>query len=151
MMVNPADLLRWGDWRPLVGASRDPEIPHLPGLYRIRRIGRDDLDYIGQTGMGTMTLRNRLGMLLDLRRARAQSRSAFDKSGALVAVSLGLRSVIGLGHFDGWMHAVAQGRRGTGHRPLSAGTSDCGIMLRLAPQEIRRATKCKVGITVQIP
>jgi hypothetical protein len=62
-MIDPADLLQWGAWRPLASASRDPEIPHLPGLYRIRRIGRDDLDYIGQTGMGTMTLRKRLGML----------------------------------------------------------------------------------------
>jgi hypothetical protein len=26
-------------------------------------MGRDDLDYIGQTGMGTMTLRKRIGML----------------------------------------------------------------------------------------
>ncbi|WP_190640887.1 hypothetical protein [Oculatella sp. FACHB-28] len=34
-----------------------------PGLYRIRRCGRSDLDYIGQTGSGTMTLRKRLGML----------------------------------------------------------------------------------------
>jgi hypothetical protein len=33
-----------------------------PGLFRIRRIGRDDLDHIGQTGMGTMTLRKRRGM-----------------------------------------------------------------------------------------
>ena len=62
-MVDPADLLRWGGWRPLATASRDPEIPHRPGLYRIRRMGRDDVDYIGQTGMGTMTLRKRLGML----------------------------------------------------------------------------------------
>jgi hypothetical protein len=62
-MADLTDLLRWSAWRPLVGASRDPEIPHAPGLYRIRRIGRDDLDYIGQTGKGTMTLRKRLGML----------------------------------------------------------------------------------------
>jgi hypothetical protein len=62
-MVNPADLLRWGAWRPLGATSRDPKIPHLPGLYCIRRIGREDVDYISQTGMGTMTLRKRLGML----------------------------------------------------------------------------------------
>ena len=62
-MLDPPDLLRWGVWRPLAGASRDPEIPHLPGLYRIRRMGRDDLDSTGQTGTGTMTLRKRLGML----------------------------------------------------------------------------------------
>jgi hypothetical protein len=62
-MVDPADLLRWGLWRRLATASRDPEIPHLPGLYRIRRVGRDDLDYFGQTGQGTMTLRKRLSLL----------------------------------------------------------------------------------------
>jgi hypothetical protein len=62
-MVDPADLLPWGVWRPLAGASRDPAIPAAPGLYRIRRLGREELDYIGQTGMGTMTLRKRLGML----------------------------------------------------------------------------------------
>jgi hypothetical protein len=37
--------------------------PSQPGLYRIRRAGRADIDYIGQTGAGTMTLRRRLGML----------------------------------------------------------------------------------------
>jgi hypothetical protein len=62
-MADPTDLLQWGAWRPLASASRDPEIPPRPGLYRIRRVGRDDLDYIGQTGIGTMTLRKRLGML----------------------------------------------------------------------------------------
>jgi hypothetical protein len=62
-MVAPTELLRWSAWRPLATASRDPEIPPAPGLYRIRRVGHDDLDYIGQTGMGTMTLRKRLAML----------------------------------------------------------------------------------------
>jgi hypothetical protein len=32
-------------------------------LYRIRRIGLETLDYLGQTGTGTMTLRKRLAML----------------------------------------------------------------------------------------
>lgn len=59
-MTAPRELLRWTAWRPLPGAGRDPEIPQLPGLYRIRRVGRDDLDYIGQTGR---SLRGRLGML----------------------------------------------------------------------------------------
>jgi hypothetical protein len=65
-MVDPADLLPWGVWRPLAGASRDPEIPPAPGLYRYRRLGRDNLDYIGRTGTGTMTLCTRLGMLRDV-------------------------------------------------------------------------------------
>jgi hypothetical protein len=38
-------------------------VPRLPGLYRIRRVGRTDLDYIGQTGTGQMNLRKRLAML----------------------------------------------------------------------------------------
>src|SRR5215203_1397920 len=62
-MINPIEALQWSEWRPLAGGGRDPRMPHGPGLYRIRRIGRDDVDYIGQTGMGTMTLRKRLGML----------------------------------------------------------------------------------------
>jgi hypothetical protein len=62
-MANPAELLQWGPWHCLASAARDPEIPPAPGLYRIRRVGREDVDYIGQTGMGTMTLRKRLGML----------------------------------------------------------------------------------------
>jgi hypothetical protein len=62
-MVDPADLVQWSVRRPLATPSRDPEIPPAPGLYRIRRVGRLDLDYIGQTGMGTMALRKRLGML----------------------------------------------------------------------------------------
>ena len=53
-MLDPADLLRWGAWRSLAGARCDPEIPAAPGLYRIRRMGRDDPDYIGQTP-GDMT------------------------------------------------------------------------------------------------
>ena len=62
-MADQPDVLLWSGWKPLATASRDPEVPPSPGLYRIRRIGRTDLDYIGQTGMGTMTLRKRLGML----------------------------------------------------------------------------------------
>lgn len=48
---------------PLNGCWRGSLIPNLPGLYRMRRVNRDDLDYIGQTGEGTMTLKKRLGML----------------------------------------------------------------------------------------
>ncbi len=59
-MLDPGELFHWTDWRPLRGVSRDPAIPALPGLYRIRRIGRTDPDYIGQTGR---SLRGRLAML----------------------------------------------------------------------------------------
>ncbi len=55
--------LRWTHWQPLQGAWLADRLPNLPGLYRIRRIGRDDLDYIGQTGSGSMTLKKRLSML----------------------------------------------------------------------------------------
>jgi hypothetical protein len=62
-MDSPAEVLQWSAWSPLLGASRDSMIPHAPGLYRIRRIGREDLDYIGQTGR---SLRGRLGMLMGI-------------------------------------------------------------------------------------
>lgn len=58
-----ASFLRWTPWQPLEGAWLADRLPSLPGLYRIRRRGRDDLDYIGQTGSGSMTLKKRLGML----------------------------------------------------------------------------------------
>ncbi len=67
-MANPAELLQWGPWQRLTSAARDREIPPAPGLYRIRRIGHDDLDYIDQTGMGTMTLRKRLAAASSARR-----------------------------------------------------------------------------------
>jgi len=62
-VIDPRNLLVWGEWRPLLSAEKDLLIPALPGLYQIRRAGRADLDYIGQTGMGAMTLRRRLGVL----------------------------------------------------------------------------------------
>lgn len=50
----------WTAWRPLAGAWTGRSLPEMPGLYRIRRIGAEDIDYIGQTGL---RLRDRLGML----------------------------------------------------------------------------------------
>jgi hypothetical protein len=43
--------------------SRESSIPNTARLYRIRRVGRDDLDDVGQTGTGTMNLRKRRAML----------------------------------------------------------------------------------------
>ena len=40
--------------------------PSTPGLYRLRRVGRTELDYIGQTGSGGMTLRKRARMLASI-------------------------------------------------------------------------------------
>jgi hypothetical protein len=50
----------WSEWHPLFKAGRNTDIPREAGLYRIRRSGHPDLEYIGQTGAG---LRQRLGML----------------------------------------------------------------------------------------
>lgn len=63
MILLAADLLVWTPWVPLRTSPADPVIPRSPGLYRIRRIGRTDLDYIGQTGM---RLGQRLAMLRGL-------------------------------------------------------------------------------------
>ncbi|MBT4016599.1 MAG: hypothetical protein HOE62_01520 [Alphaproteobacteria bacterium] len=57
--VSPKEPV-WSDWQPLFKAGRNKAIPRDAGLYRIRRVGQQSLDYIGQTGMG---LRQRLGML----------------------------------------------------------------------------------------
>jgi hypothetical protein len=57
------ELLAWSSWQHLQGCWRGIAIPALPGLYRIRRVGRVVLDYLGQTGAGGMTLRKRLAML----------------------------------------------------------------------------------------
>jgi len=57
-MIVPS--IPWSPWYPLFGASGNKEIARLPGLYRIRRMGRPDLDYIGQTGL---RLGQRLGAL----------------------------------------------------------------------------------------
>lgn len=56
-------LLAWSPWQPLYESWLAGRLPDQPGLYRIRRAGRSDLDYIGQTGMGRMTLRKRSAML----------------------------------------------------------------------------------------
>ena len=55
--------LQWTPWQPLYEAWKGSKIPAEPGLYRIRRAGASGLDYVGQTGTGTMNLKKRLGML----------------------------------------------------------------------------------------
>lgn len=62
-IANVDPLINWSPWVPHDGCWRGSVIPAMPGLYRIRRVGLEHLDYLGQTGMGTMTLRKRLGML----------------------------------------------------------------------------------------
>jgi hypothetical protein len=56
-------LAYWSDWQPLYECWRGNRIPSLPGLYRIRRAGQQELAYIGQTGSGGMTLKKRMAML----------------------------------------------------------------------------------------
>ena len=53
----------WTPWQPLFEAWKGDKLPNKAGLYRIRRIGFDGVDYIGQTGSGTMTIKKRMGML----------------------------------------------------------------------------------------
>lgn len=50
-------------WRQLKDCWIGEYIPREAGIYRIRRQGQENLDYVGQTGKGTMTLRKRLSML----------------------------------------------------------------------------------------
>ena len=50
-------------WIPLRPGPVSDAVPTGPGLYRIRTNHDDIVDYIGQTGAGTMTLRRRVAML----------------------------------------------------------------------------------------
>ena len=59
-MTATEQLRDWGDWVQLKGAGRNHNLPRLPGLYRVRRVGAGGLDYIGQTGR---SIRERLGSL----------------------------------------------------------------------------------------
>src|SRR5262249_3234780 len=54
--------LTWSPWVTHLNCWLGATIPNEPGVYRIRRAGQDCLDYVGQTGMGGMTLRKRLAM-----------------------------------------------------------------------------------------
>lgn len=53
-------MIRWSDWHPLQGSSRNAAIPAAPGLYRARVAQTGEVVYVGQTGRN---LRERLGML----------------------------------------------------------------------------------------
>ncbi len=85
-VTDAAALLTWSTWVPLEGCWRGTTIPALPGLYRIRRAGRDDLDYIGQTGSGSMHLRQRLGMLKGIYAAEMPYRDPHTAAPALWAL-----------------------------------------------------------------
>ncbi len=85
-IVDPIPLLVWSAWVPLEGCWRGAMIPTLPGLYRIRREGRNDLDYIGQTGSGSMHLRRRLGMLKGVYAAEMPYRDPHTAAPALWAL-----------------------------------------------------------------
>jgi hypothetical protein len=62
-MIDTSNALVWSGWQPLLNCWRGGKVPARPGLYRLRRVGQESLDYLGETGAGSMTLRRRLGML----------------------------------------------------------------------------------------
>ena len=62
-MIQLERVFTWSNWQLLQECWLEGKIPSQPGIYRIRRVGHEQLDYIGQTGSGTMTLRKRLAML----------------------------------------------------------------------------------------
>lgn len=65
-MLLPEKVFSWSNWQPLKNCWTNGYLPAVSGLYRIRRISRNDLDYIGQTGTGKMNLSKRLAMLKDI-------------------------------------------------------------------------------------
>lgn len=85
-MLRVDSVLTWSAWQPLSGCWQGTSIPALPGLYRIRRAGHADLDYIGQTGSGTMTLRRRHSMLAGVYRHEMPYRDPHTAGPALWAL-----------------------------------------------------------------
>jgi hypothetical protein len=84
----------------LAGAGRDKLIPTSAGLYRVRRVGFEGLDYIGQTGN---SLRGRLGMLAGVFRDEMPYRDPHTAGPALWAMrhSLGCDFEASTAVFDG--------------------------------------------------
>jgi hypothetical protein len=74
-MRDPAEVLQWGEWRPLADAGRDPTIPAEPGISRIRRVGHEDLDFVGHSGKGEANIRSRLGHLRNIYKEVKPSRA----------------------------------------------------------------------------
>lgn len=82
-MTAVTDLLAWTPWIPLLSAPNDRVIPRSPGLYCIRRVGRTDVDYIGQTGT---QLGQRLAMLRGVHAAQMPYRDPHTAAPALWAL-----------------------------------------------------------------
>lgn len=55
--------IEWSSAVELELAVKGISVPSEPGLYRVRRVGLDGWDYIGQTGARSMNLRKRMTML----------------------------------------------------------------------------------------
>ncbi len=61
-------------------------VPARPGVYRIRRLGAADLDYIGQSGAGALHMRTRLAMLCGVYGAEMPFRDPHTAAPALWAL-----------------------------------------------------------------
>src|SRR5262245_44072224 len=77
------DDLSWTAWIPLREAFEHAVLPTKPALDRIRRAGRRDLDYIGQTGAG---LRGRVRQLRGIDRVPMPYRDPHTAGPALWAL-----------------------------------------------------------------
>jgi hypothetical protein len=91
-MTLPVDVARvlpsltWSMWSSLAGVWRGATVPNVPGLYRVRRVGSNRIDYIGQTGAGGMTLRRRVAMLAGVYGAEMPYRDPHTAGPALWAL-----------------------------------------------------------------
>jgi hypothetical protein len=63
MSGNLFELISWSSWTPLYRCWSSDLIPNTAGLYRIRRVNEQFLDYVGQSGGGANSLRKRMGAL----------------------------------------------------------------------------------------
>ena len=78
--------LEWRPWQPLRESWLDDHLPSMPGLSRIRRVGRTDIDYIGETGSGDTPLKTRISMLRGVYREQMPDRYPHTAGPALWAL-----------------------------------------------------------------
>ena len=110
----------WSDPVPLTEAVCGAAVPAVAGLYRIRRIGMEGWDYIGQTGSGQMNLRRRMAMLKGIYLDKMPYRDPHTAGPALWALlqSTGAAFEVGFCPVVG-RDAMAEGPRSRRHRAPS--------------------------------
>jgi hypothetical protein len=80
----PSPLQAWSPWKPLLSIVKT--VPAAPGLYRLRRVGEEYPDYVGDTGSSKAGLRKRFDILRHVHDAEMPYRWPYAAMPALWAL-----------------------------------------------------------------